>query len=75
MVEELSARGSTNDDTRKALDFARKKIDDADTFIEAIEQRNRTLTRTMIAIANTQKAFFISGDPSDLVPMKLKDIA
>ena len=29
----------------------------------------------MIAIANTQKAFFFSGDASDLVPMKLKDIA
>lgn len=75
MVEQLSARTSKNADTRQALAFARKKIDDADIFIEAIEQRNRTLTRTMIAIANTQKAFLTSGDPSDLVPMKLKDIA
>lgn len=75
MLQELAASNHKDSRTQKAIDFTRQKIDQADTFIESIRQRNNTLIRTMIAIANKQRAFFLSGDDTQLVPMRLKDIA
>jgi RNA polymerase sigma-54 factor len=59
----------------KQFTFIKRKIDSAKWFIEAIRQRQQTLTLTMSAIMNYQKAYFLSGDERDLRPMILKDIA
>lgn len=61
--------------TKEALLYAKEKVDRAQGFINAIQQRQNTLTVTMRAIINWQKRFFLDGDESDLRPMKLKDIA
>ena len=44
-------------------------------FIQALIQRRETMTRTMQAIINWQRPFFLEGDESLLRPMVLDDIA
>lgn len=62
--------------TKETLDFVKQKIESAQWFIDAIKQRQFTLLNTMMAIANRQKEFFLSGgDERKLRPMILKDIA
>jgi RNA polymerase sigma-54 factor len=69
-------RGSKKDKRQKeAVIFIKQKIDAAKWFIDAIKQRHNTLLNTMEAIMNYQRAFFISGDETDLRPMILKHIA
>jgi RNA polymerase sigma-54 factor len=60
---------------KEALTFIKQKIDSAQWFIEAIKQRNTTLRRTMLAIIEIQRDFFLTGDEFDLKPMILKDVA
>ncbi len=69
-------RGSKKDKRQKeAVIFIKQKIDAAKWFIDAIKQRHNTLLNTMEAIMNYQRAFFISGEETDLRPMILKHIA
>ncbi|MDR2087485.1 MAG: RNA polymerase factor sigma-54 [Dysgonamonadaceae bacterium] len=60
---------------KDALLFIKQKLDSAKWFIDAIKQRNTTLEKTMSAIINIQRNFFLSGEESDLKPMILKDVA
>lgn len=60
---------------REALPMLRKDIDGAKMLIDALEQRQITLAKTMSAIIRRQKRFFLDGDESDLQPMALKDVA
>ena len=62
-------------DMRDAVLFIKQKIDAAQGFIDAVRQRQEMLQRTMTAIMNIQRAFFITGDESELRPMILKDVA
>ena len=59
----------------QAMQFLKQKLDSAKWFIEAIEQRHRTLFQTVNAIVNFQKNYFLTGEETDLKPMILKDIA
>jgi RNA polymerase sigma-54 factor len=69
-------KGSKKDSRQKeAVVFIKQKIDAAKWFIDAIKQRQQTLTLTMQAIIDHQKAFFLSGDETTLRPLILKDIA
>lgn len=60
---------------KETVSFVKQKLDAAKWFIDAIKQRQNTLLRTMEAILNYQKEFFIDGDETNLRPMILKDIA
>lgn len=60
---------------REAFTFTMDKIERARWFIDAIHQRQRTLLDTMRAIVELQKAYFTTGELSDLKPMILKDVA
>lgn len=61
---------------KEAAIFLKQKIEAAKNFINAIEQREETLLRTMCAMVEKQKAFFLSGgDEAQLRPMILEDIA
>ena len=61
--------------TKEALLYIRKKVDAAQSFIEAIRMRRHTLTITMQAIIQLQRQFFLDGDEASLRPMILKDVA
>ncbi|MCH8553730.1 MAG: RNA polymerase factor sigma-54 [Schleiferiaceae bacterium] len=60
---------------KEAAVYAKQKIDSAKWFIDAIKQRQDTLLRTMSAIVEYQREYFLSGDERQLKPMILKDIA
>ena len=60
---------------KEALLYAKEKVEKAQGYIDAIRQRRATLTKTMQAIIEWQRKFFLDGDESDLRPMVLKDIA
>ena len=62
-------------DNRAAALFLKDKINSAYTFIEAIKLRNETLKKTMTAILQRQKNYFLEGDELSLKPMKMQDIA
>ena len=66
---------TTSKDKKDAARFIKNKIDAANWFIEAIKQRNETLTRTMSAILRKQRDYFLEGDEMALKPMILQDIA
>lgn len=60
---------------RDAAIYIRQKLDAAKGFIQALRQREQTLTRTMQTIIKLQRNFFLEGDESQLKPMILKDVA
>ena len=68
-------KGKVTKTEREAMMFVKQKLDSAKWFIDAIVQRQHTLINTMQAIVDYQKAYFLSGDETDLKPMILKDIA
>ncbi len=70
-----NARQEVIERLKQTLSFSKTKIDSAQWFIDALEQRQQTLYKTMTAIMEFQKAFFLTGDESDLKPMVLRDIA
>jgi len=60
---------------KEALLFAKEKVESAHWFIDAVRQRQETLFKTMQAIINYQRSYFLDGDEKHLKPMILKDIA
>lgn len=60
---------------KEAVLFIKQKLDAAQWFIDAIQQRYQTLQKTINAIVNYQKEYFLTGDEQNLKPMILKDIA
>lgn len=72
MMKEYSSDKAKN---REVITFVKQKMDTAKWFIDAIEQRRRTLLFTMEAIVDFQKKFFLTGDDANIRPMILKDIA
>jgi RNA polymerase sigma-54 factor len=75
MLETYSKDSKASKASKDAMMFVKQKLDAAKWFIDAIRQRQITLIRTMDAIMNYQKEYFLEGDEKKLKPMILKDIA
>ena len=60
---------------KETATFVKQKLESAKWFIDAIKQRQQTLTKTMQTIVDIQHDFFIEGDESSMKPMILKDVA
>lgn len=60
---------------KEASGFIKNKIESAEWFIEALNQRYTTLLLCMQCILEYQEEYFITGDESKIRPMILKDIA
>ena len=60
---------------KEATGFVKGKIESAQWFIEALQQRHSTMLVSMHAIMMYQYDYFATGDESKLKPMILKDIA
>ncbi|MGN1226928.1 MAG: RNA polymerase factor sigma-54 [Candidatus Cryptobacteroides sp.] len=69
------AKGGSEKEQKEAASFVKEKLDSAKWFIEALKQRQNTLSKTMQSIINFQYPFFESGDEAKLKPMILEDIA
>ncbi len=69
-------KGTQKDKQHKdAVLFIKHKLDSAKWFIEAINQRQRTLELTIERIVSFQEDFFLTGDEATLKPMVLRDIS
>ena len=75
MLKTYSEGGKKSKEDQQGLLFVKQKIDSARWFIDAIKQRQNTLSSTVQAIIDYQHEFFLSGDETNLKPMILKDIA
>ncbi len=75
LSEQGRKSGKQTREQKDALTFLKQKLDSAQSFIDAVKQRQHTLTVTMQAIIDMQKPFFLEGDESLLKPMILKDVA
>ncbi len=60
---------------KEASSFVKGKIESAQWFIEALQQRHQTMLVSMHCIMEYQQEYFATGDESKLKPMILKDIA
>ena len=74
MLEDFSKSKDTRS-MQEAAQFVKQKIDAANWFIDAINQRQNTLYITMKAIVEMQEEYFLTGDETKLKPMILKDVA
>ena len=75
IYDNLKNKKNKNKENRKSYDFIKQKIQSAQWFVDAINQRNNTLLKTMKTIVDLQKKFFEDWDENELKPMILKDIA
>ena len=75
MNEYQQSKDTMSRQAKEALLYIKKKVESAQSFIEAIEVRHRTLQLTMQAIITLQRPFFLEGDETLLRPMILKDVA
>jgi RNA polymerase sigma-54 factor len=75
MLDHYAKTKNKDQKEKEALQFVKQKIDGAKWFIDAIRQRNETLSFCMQAIVDYQREFFLTGDETKLKPMILKDIA
>ena len=57
----------------EAIQFLKQKLDSAKWFIEAIEQRQKTLFLTINAIIDFQKDYFLTGEEKLINPIKLEN--
>lgn len=73
MVDTLKG-GKKSKKEKEAFQYAQEKVERAQGFINAIQQRRHTLMVTMKAIIDIQRKFFQDGDEADLRPMILQDI-
>ena len=60
---------------REGISYLRDRVQRAQAFIDALNQRRQTLWTTMTTIIRLQKPFFESGDEALLRPMTLEDVA
>lgn len=75
LEEHTKNKANQSKESREALLFLKQKVDAAQGFIDAVKQRQNTLLKTMQAIIDLQRPFFLEGDESLLKPMILKDVA
>ena len=75
LEEHTTNKENQSRDSKDAFLFLKQKVDAAQSFINAIKQRNQTLVTTMQVIIDLQRPFFLEGDETLLKPMILKDVA
>ncbi|TDG95525.1 RNA polymerase factor sigma-54 [Cardinium endosymbiont of Culicoides punctatus] len=76
MLEAYKKNTKQNAESLEMRSFLRKKLEDAKGFMEALNQRNQTLLKTMHAILELQYTFFLEGEETDkLTPMILQHVA
>lgn len=70
---ELGGSGAGPSD-RRARDFARESVKEAQWFIHTIERRNLTILKLVRALVVSQRDFFLHG-PHHIAPLRMKDVA
>ena len=60
---------------RNTIQFLRARKNEAQGFIDLLQQRNETISRVMRYIIQHQKRFLITGDPDQLQPLRQREVA
>lgn len=60
---------------RETLQFLRSKQNDAQNFIDLLQQRHDTIVRIMRYIVRHQRRYLLTGDPDLLQPMRQREVA
>ena len=74
-ILETYSNDKSSAEHKQAALFIKQKLDAANWYIDAVNQRQNTLIQTITAIAKMQKEYFITGDEKNIKPMILKDIS
>ncbi|MDO4762835.1 MAG: RNA polymerase factor sigma-54 [Flavobacteriaceae bacterium] len=74
-ILETYSNDKTSAEHKQAALFIKQKLDAAKWYIDAINQRQNTLIKSISAIVKLQKEYFLSGDEKKIKPMILKDVA
>ena len=69
------AEGSKVNTDKSALQYLKNKLQSAQWFISAVQQREATMLKIMRSIVELQYDYFLTGDINLLKPMILKNIA
>ncbi|MEM9416998.1 MAG: RNA polymerase factor sigma-54 [Bacteroidota bacterium] len=75
MLDNDQKRNKQDKRLKEAATFAKKKLEAAQWFMEAVKQRQHTLLNTMQAIVRLQHDFFMEEEAHNLKPMVLKEVA
>ncbi|MGL4332702.1 MAG: RNA polymerase factor sigma-54 [Bacteroidales bacterium] len=76
MIQNFKAnKANQTRENKETLVFIKQKLESARLFIDAIKERQITLMKTMQAIVDFQKEFFLTGEETKLRPMTLKDVS
>ncbi len=70
-----SVKQQCRDKDRAANTYLKSKLQSAEWFISSLQQREHSMLSIMQAIVDWQKAYFQDGDPLQLRPMILRNIA
>jgi RNA polymerase sigma-54 factor len=60
---------------KSAVQYIKNKLQSAQWFIHAVQQRESTMLKIMKAVVELQHQYFLTGDINQLQPMILKNIA
>lgn len=66
---------TNTNEKKQAENYFQNLVNDANSLINALKERETTMMKVMTAIAQMQPDFFKTGDPRELRPMILQDIA
>lgn len=75
MLDTLNSLPRLSPRDKETVQYIKTNREAASLYIDTLQQREATLSATMNALLRWQRAYFLSGNVSDLKPMKLKDIA
>lgn len=75
VLAQAEKKGQPSKKAQEELQYIKEKIERAQSFISAIQQRHRMLITTMRTIVEMQRDYFLTGDESLLRPMVMKDVA
>jgi RNA polymerase sigma-54 factor len=75
MIEHYRKHAKKDERLQEVTSFVRKKLEAAQWFIDAVQQRKHTLLNTMKTIVKLQHAFFMEEEEHKLRPMVLKYVA
>ena len=75
MVRSIERKSNPSAAEQETVQFLRQKAENAQWFIDMLDQRRHTLRTIMEEILRYQRQYFLTGSPADLRPMRLQDIA
>lgn len=72
---EIAKNASSKRKSNDSGSYIKSKVESAKWFIEALKQRDSLMIKVAKAVVKHQHKFFLTGDPMDLNPLILKNIA